>query len=296
MAYAAGECPILLEHGFDDILLAYPTVQESDLAHIVAANRAGATARVVIDCVEHVEVIARAARDADVRIPVIIDVDVSYRPGGPVHLGVRRSPVHAVGAVVALADHVAARPELRFDGIMAYEAQIAGLSDADLGSRVLKTLSRPRVLEMRAALVEALGARGLGPLIVNGGGTGSLDANAREPALTEIAAGSGFLASHLFDRYRGPLPSPGRLLRASSRSKAGRGHRDVPWRRLDRVGRARPRPPPDPRLPRRAGAPRSRGGGRGSDPASRSEDGSSSQSAIPSSSVTPRPASSPKST
>src|SRR6202035_4682358 len=44
---------------------------------------------------------------------------------------------------------------------------------------------------------------GMPPSIVNGGGTGSLDANAREPALTEIAVGSGFLASHLFDAYRG---------------------------------------------------------------------------------------------
>ena len=55
----------------------------------------------------------------------------------------------------------------------------------------------------RAAIVAALTSRGLGPLIVNGGGTGSVDANAREPALTEIAVGSGFLASHLFDDYRG---------------------------------------------------------------------------------------------
>jgi D-serine deaminase-like pyridoxal phosphate-dependent protein len=43
---------------------------------------------------------------------------------------------------------------------------------------------------------------------VDGGGTGTLDANAREPALTEIAVGSGFLASHLFDDYRGLALTP----------------------------------------------------------------------------------------
>jgi D-serine deaminase-like pyridoxal phosphate-dependent protein len=237
MAYAATECPLLVAHGVSDILVAYPTVQASDLECIVEANRDGATARLVVDCVEHVDAITRAARNGGIRLPVVIDVDVSYRPGGSVHLGVRRSPMREVGEVVALADRIAARPELRFDGIMAYEAHIAGLADGSvppgapknpprsrilgrraevsaalaargldargLALRALKSLSRPRVIETRAAIVAALSASGLGPSLVNGGGTGSLDANAREPALTEIAVGSGFLASHLFDHYRG---------------------------------------------------------------------------------------------
>ncbi|MGO8998063.1 MAG: alanine racemase [Polyangiaceae bacterium] len=203
MAYAATECPLLVAHGLDDILVAYPTMQPSDLTCIAEVNRDGATARLVVDCVDHVDAIAKAARDAGARIPVIVDVDVSYRPGGPLHLGVRRSPVREVGEVVVLAERIAARPELRFDGIMAYEAQIAGLADGGVATRALKTLSRPHVIETRAAVVAALSARGLGPAIVNGGGTGSLDANSREPALTEIAVGSGFLASHLFDHYRG---------------------------------------------------------------------------------------------
>jgi D-serine deaminase-like pyridoxal phosphate-dependent protein len=37
--------------------------------------------------------------------------------------------------------------------------------------------------------------------IVNGGGTGSLHTTAREEAVTELAAGSGFYAPTLFDRY-----------------------------------------------------------------------------------------------
>jgi D-serine deaminase-like pyridoxal phosphate-dependent protein len=105
--------------------------------------------------------------------------------------------------VVALAVQIARLPELRFDGIMAYEAQIAGLADRGVAKRALKRLSRPRVIESRAEIVRALTARGLAPALVNGGGTGSLDANTHERVLTEIAVGSGFLASHLFDGYRG---------------------------------------------------------------------------------------------
>jgi D-serine deaminase-like pyridoxal phosphate-dependent protein len=75
MAYAAGECPLLVAHGFDDILIAYPTVQEADLACVAGVNRDGATARLVVDCAEHVEAIAKAAREEGVRLPVVIDVD-----------------------------------------------------------------------------------------------------------------------------------------------------------------------------------------------------------------------------
>ncbi|HEY2512373.1 MAG TPA: alanine racemase [Polyangiaceae bacterium] len=203
MAYCATECATLAEHGFDDIVIAYPTVQPSDLAAVVAVNRVGATARLMVDSIEHVDAAAQAARDAGTVLPLLVDVDVSFRPVSRVHLGVRRSPLHSVEAVLALVERIAARPELRFDGIMAYEAQIAGLQDLGLAKRALKALSRPQVVDLRAAVVDALTRRGWAPQIVNGGGTGSVDQNALEPALTEIAAGSGFLNSHLFDHYVG---------------------------------------------------------------------------------------------
>jgi D-serine deaminase-like pyridoxal phosphate-dependent protein len=203
MAYSGAECALLVEEGWDDVLLGYPTVQPSDLAAIVDANRAGACVSAAVDCAAHVDAIARAARAADVRVPVVIDVDVSYRPVRGVHLGVRRSPLRDPAAVVDLAARIAAHDALRFHGIMAYEAQIAGLQDLSPARRAMKSLSRPRVIATRAAIVRALVARGLPPTVVNGGGTGSLDANADEPVLTEIAAGSGFLDSHLFDHYRG---------------------------------------------------------------------------------------------
>jgi len=203
MTYAAGECAVLMKHGFDDFLLAYPTVQRTDLVQIADANRRGATARLIVDSAAHVEAAASTARRQDARIPVVIDVDASYRPVVGIHLGVRRSPLHDPAGVVSLARQIAASPDLRFDGIMMYEAQIAGLQDVGLAERAMKRLSRRDVVAQRASIVEALTREGLAPQVVNGGGTGSVDANAREAALTEIAAGSGFLDSHLFDGYRG---------------------------------------------------------------------------------------------
>jgi D-serine deaminase-like pyridoxal phosphate-dependent protein len=87
---------------------------------------------------------------------------------------------------------------------MGYEAHIAGLGDRPPGKRVtgraigrLQKASADEIAERRAAIIAALP-----PLdFVNGGGTGSLHTTAREPAVTEVTAGSGFYAPTLFDHY-----------------------------------------------------------------------------------------------
>ncbi|HEY8076564.1 MAG TPA: alanine racemase [Labilithrix sp.] len=203
MAFSGLECPALRAAGFEDIVVAYPTVQPAELDAIVHANASGARAALVVDCEEHVDAIAAVSRDADVRVPIIVDVDVALRPFAGLHIGVRRSPLREASDVVALAARVAARRELQFDGIMAYEAHVAGVPDDSIAVRAMKRLARRRVESARSAIVSALRASGLSPRLVNGGGTGSVRANAAEKTLTEITVGSGFLASHLFDRYDG---------------------------------------------------------------------------------------------
>jgi D-serine deaminase-like pyridoxal phosphate-dependent protein len=209
MTYAAAETAQLVAEGARDLLLAYPTAQPADLALLAEANRS-ATAAVVIDCAEHADALDRAAARAGTRIPVVVEVDMSYRPLGLAHLGVRRSPLRTVEEVVALAERVAAAAHLGFHGVMGYEAQIAGLTDAgpfggwqNWPRRGMKRLSRRRVEETRASVVRALAERGLHPRVVNGGGTGSVDWSSAEPALTEVTVGSGFLDGHLFDYYSG---------------------------------------------------------------------------------------------
>jgi hypothetical protein len=54
--------------------------------------------------------------------------------------------------------------------------------------------------------------RELTPLeFVNAGGTGSLHLTAREPAITELTAGSGLYGPALFDSYRAFTPRPAAL-------------------------------------------------------------------------------------
>jgi len=210
LAYSAAEVALLAAAGHRDIWLAYPTLQARELDALAAANRT-ATAAIAIDSAEHVVAVAAAAARAGVVVPVAIVVDMSYRPlGRGPHRGVRRSPLRTPEDVVALAEQIRARGELRFAGLLAYEAQIAGLTDRAPGARArnaairaIKARSAPHVRQLRRACVEALAARGVSPAIVNGGGTGSIAFSAGDDALTEVTAGSGFVAAGLFDDYAG---------------------------------------------------------------------------------------------
>lgn len=200
MTYAASETHWLAAQGFDDLLLAYPTASARDAALLAEVNRT-ACAAVVADAPEHLHLLSAAARAAGTRIPVVVEVDLAFRALG-LHLGVRRSPLRSIDDVVSLCAAADRDPNLGFHGLLGYEAQIAGLGDRP-STRALKRLSRPDVAARRAKLVAACAKAGLTPRLFNGGGTGSLASSAAEDAVTEVAAGSGFLCGHLFDSYDG---------------------------------------------------------------------------------------------
>jgi D-serine deaminase-like pyridoxal phosphate-dependent protein len=211
MAFSAAEASYLVAEGFPDVLLAYPTAQAGDADRLALANRDGARVAVVVDAPEHLAVLAAAGARAGVRVPVIVDVDVSYRPlGDHAHIGVRRSPLRAPEAVAELAAAAQASPHLAFAGLMAYEAHLAGIPDhnplaplLDGPKRALKRLARAPARALRAAVRRAVEQRGMAVPLFNGGGTGSVAWSVADPSLTEVAAGSGFVDSHLFDGYDG---------------------------------------------------------------------------------------------
>ena len=147
---------------------------------------------------------------------VCIDVDAGWRVG-LMAIGAKRSPLHDVAHVTNLASAIVARRGLELDGLMAYEAQIAGVGDAPPGKPLLRlalplvqALSARELARRRAEIVDAV--RSIAPLrFVNGGGTGSIERTAAEPAVTEVAAGSGLYGPTLFDTYRAFTPRPAAL-------------------------------------------------------------------------------------
>ncbi len=210
MCFAVEEAQYLHQsHGLDDFLIAYPTLQECDLKILRRMHDQGARVTIVTDHPEGVRALARTMQGVSQPFRVLMDVDVSLRLlGGLLHLGVRRSRVRTVGDALQLADKIASYPQLKLVGLMAYEAQVAGLGDRNPFKKLInpfaaliRRLSIGSVFRLRAQIVEALKARGLEMEVVNGAGTGSLNFAAKEGALTEITLGSGFLCSHLFDYY-----------------------------------------------------------------------------------------------
>jgi len=207
MTFTLTETLWLHEHGFDDLLLAYPTADRGALAELGRLEGDGAPI-LMVDSVEHLDLIEAAAGAPGRPIRVCIELDLSWWPlGGRVKIGVKRSPIRTPEQAQELAREITRRPGLELAALMGYEAHIAGLGDRPLGKRAqepvirfVKRRSAAEIAQRRAAVVAAV--REVAPVaIVNGGGTGSIHTTREEDVVTEITAGSGFYAPTLFDRY-----------------------------------------------------------------------------------------------
>jgi D-serine deaminase-like pyridoxal phosphate-dependent protein len=205
MTFTLDETLWLWELGFDDLLLAYPTADRQALARLAAID-APQRPVLVVDSAEQLDLIATAtAGGASTR--VCIEIDLSYwTAGGRVKIGPKRSAIRTPQQAVELAREIDRRPAFELAGIMGYEGHIAGVGDSPrerVRAEVIRRMRRSSlsdIRERRAAIVEAVGR--IAPVgFVNGGGTGSLELTAAEPAVTELAAGSGFYAPTLFDHY-----------------------------------------------------------------------------------------------
>ncbi|MFC0005057.1 amino acid deaminase/aldolase [Micromonospora siamensis] len=202
--------------GTEDVLVAYPTADRGALDRLAADPTLAGRITLMVDAPEQLDLIdAVCAPQRRPELRVCLDLDASWRPlGGRLHVGVRRSPVHSARAAGALAATVAGRPGFRLVGLMAYEAQIAGLGDAPPGQAAYATAIR---IAQRGSYRELLARRGAAVAavrehadleFVNGGGTGSVAATSADPAVTEVTAGSGLYGPTLFDAYRAWRPAP----------------------------------------------------------------------------------------
>jgi D-serine deaminase-like pyridoxal phosphate-dependent protein len=192
-----------------DVVVGYPSADRAALRQLASDESATAAVTLMVDSADQLDLIDAVVPPAQrPAIRICLDVDASLRlAGGRVHVGVRRSPVHSVDDAAELARTVVGRPGFRLVGLMAYEAQIAGVQDDAAGRlrriavRRMQAASARELAGRRAAVVAAV--REVAPLqFVNGGGTGSLERTSAEAAVTEVAAGSGLYSPALFGGYR----------------------------------------------------------------------------------------------
>ena len=168
-----GEAEIVA--GFcDDILLANEVVTVEKCARVAALARKVRTT-VAVDSVEGINAISRAARDADVQVGVLVDVNV----------GQGRCGVEPGQAAVRLAQHAAQSTGIALRGVMGYEGHLQPIRDR--GERESRTRQAMAGL---VATAQSIRNAGLPCEIVSAGGTGTYDISGRIAGITEIQAGS----------------------------------------------------------------------------------------------------------
>jgi D-serine deaminase-like pyridoxal phosphate-dependent protein len=200
LCFTLPEALWLASLGHTDLVVGYPTVDRAALRQL-----SGHDVTLMVDCAEHLAHLRPGTK-------VCVDVDAGlWMLGGRVRIGPKRSPLRTPAQVVALVREVLDRG-LVLDGLMAYEGQIAGVGDRPAGKpllgltlRAIQALSARELAARRAEIVAAV-REVASPRFVNGGGTGSIERTAAEPAITEVAAGSGLYGPTLFDTYRAFTP------------------------------------------------------------------------------------------
>src|SRR5690348_9652953 len=160
MCYTAQEAAYLASQGFDDLLIGYPTCNKQDIAAVCRAAVTGAHIILMVDSAEHVRQLESVAASFGITLPLCLEVDMSMDLPG-LHFGVWRSPVRTPEQARPILECILASPHVRLDGLMGYEAQIAGVGDDFPGHkiknsivRILKRRSIHEIVERRAALVE----------------------------------------------------------------------------------------------------------------------------------------------
>jgi D-serine deaminase-like pyridoxal phosphate-dependent protein len=207
MTYSGSETIFLANQGFDDLLIGYPLTDKQTIEQICILIKSGKTICFMVDCPEHIALIQNEAKKVGCTAPVCIDVDVSDTYPF-LYFGVKRSSIKTMNDFNHLLEEIKNTTAIKLDGIMCYEAQVAGIGDTVFGKGIksravqfLKKKAIKNVAAKRAAVVDAALTMGFDLRFVNGGGTGSLEFTKKENVVTEITVGSGFFNGHLFDNY-----------------------------------------------------------------------------------------------
>ncbi|KQW04116.1 alanine racemase [Leifsonia sp. Root4] len=214
LAYTLAEA-LWLAETVDDVVVGYPSVDRAAIRRLATDPALAARVTLMVDSPEQLDVVDAVLRPGErENVRVCLELDASWNAPVLGHLGVWRSPVHSAADAGALAAYITSRPGFTLVGMMAYEAQIAGVGNQPIGKPVDGVINRWMQRQSIAELHERRGAavaavRAIAPLeFVNGGGTGSLESTSSDASVTEIAAGSGAFGGHLFDNYGHFAPAP----------------------------------------------------------------------------------------
>ena len=168
------EAEVMAEAGLSGILVTSPVIAPAMIERLAHAHARTGDLAVVIDGAAGVEALAGSI-GADRPLGVVIEIDV----------GQGRTGVTRPEDAVRLARRIAALPQLRYRGVQAYYGHLQHVpAYADRKAKAAEQWARLQ------PFLDALGAEGLRPEIVTGGGTGTHLLDLEEGPFTEIQPGS----------------------------------------------------------------------------------------------------------
>jgi 3-hydroxy-D-aspartate aldolase len=184
------EAEILAWGGVADILVSNEVVSSRKLARLAALTRIAEIA-VCADDLRGVDAIETAAKDAGVRLSILVEIDV-----GAGRCGVAPGP-----EAVALAKRIAQSPDLRFGGLQAYHGRAQHQRTLEQ-----RAASVAQAAQKAASVVDDLRRAGLDCAVVSGAGTGTFALEAASGVFTELQVGSYIFMDADYGRNDPPPP------------------------------------------------------------------------------------------
>lgn len=171
------EAEVMVENGITGVLITSPVTSHAKITRLIALNQNADELMVVVDDPETVATIAniRANQKSTKLLPLLVDFDI----------GLHRTGASDIDSALEVAHSIASMDGLAFRGVQAYAGHLQHIEDFDI--RLEKMRAQAERLQN---LVIRLGAEGLHPKIVSGGGTGTHDIDHRFDLFTELQAGS----------------------------------------------------------------------------------------------------------
>jgi D-serine deaminase-like pyridoxal phosphate-dependent protein len=214
------EAEVMAASGVQDILIANQVVgplKTRRLAALIAST--GADVIVAVDNPANVRELDDAAAAFRVRPRVVVEVDC----------GMKRCGVAPGEATVELAKTVAASPNLRFAGVMAWEGHTVSMADHDARKEEIGL-----AIGRLTATAETVRAAGLPVAVVSCGGSGTYLHAAPQPGITEVQAGGATMGDGWYRELGSPVePALTLLATVTSRPTADRIVVDAGRRAID---------------------------------------------------------------
>lgn len=206
MSYSASESAYLLDHGFDNILCAYPTFDSVSIVKTFPRLKQGATMIWMVDRIEQWQFLDDLAKQHCVILQICLDINMSMPLTFPkIYFGTKRSSLIKISQVSQLLSQTKHLTHTQLTAMMGYEGQIAGLPEhtphksyLTYAIRELKKRSMHQVTQRRGDIANWLKTHGYPLSIVNGGGSGSMAFTSEQPEITEITVGSAYYFPALF--------------------------------------------------------------------------------------------------